>query len=85
MVAERRELFYRTGDAMMEAAIETKPAFKAGIPKELFRRSYFAGMGMHWDISPDGKRFLMIKEAGTRQPKSRGPAKWSSSSTGLKS
>ncbi|MBP1625318.1 MAG: serine/threonine protein kinase, partial [Acidobacteria bacterium] len=70
-----RELFYRTGDAMMAAAIETKPVFKAGIPKELFRRSYFAGIGMHWDISPDGKLFLMIKEAGDKTAEVSGPRK----------
>jgi len=70
-----RELFYRNGDAMMAVAVETKPTFKAGVPKELFRGSYFSTIGMHWDISPDGKRFLMIKEAGDKTDAAPGPRK----------
>jgi eukaryotic-like serine/threonine-protein kinase len=31
-----RELFYRNGDAMMAVAVETKPAFKAGVPAVVF-------------------------------------------------
>ncbi len=59
-----RELFYRTGDMrMMAVTVETEPSFRAGLPKELFRDDYsFMGPGQAWDISPDGKRFLMMKE-----------------------
>lgn len=40
--------------------------FAAGTPAKLFdARSYFVGdaTGRTWDISPDGKAFLMVKEA----------------------
>lgn len=59
-----RELFYRRGqDAMMVVAFETEPTFKPGIPRELFRGHYYSLFGHNWDLSPDGNRFLMIKEA----------------------
>jgi eukaryotic-like serine/threonine-protein kinase len=58
-----RELFYRSGDAMMVVAIETKPTFKAGVPEKLFPDAYYSTYGHNWDISPDGKRFLMVKGA----------------------
>ena len=60
---DSRELFYRSGDdgAVMAVAVETEPAFRRGIPKELFRGDYYRQRGHNWDISHDGKRFLMIK------------------------
>jgi Tol biopolymer transport system component len=57
-----RELFYRNSDAMMAVSVETDPTFKAGVPKELFRGGYFSENRHQWDLSPDGKRFLMMKE-----------------------
>jgi len=56
-----RELFYRSGEAMMRAVVETTPTFNAGVPEALFRDTYHSSYGYNWDISPDGKRFLMLK------------------------
>jgi Tol biopolymer transport system component len=57
-----RELFYRSGDAMMAVSIGTGPTFSAGPPRVLFRGSYFAGDGLtNYDVAPDGRRFLMIR------------------------
>jgi serine/threonine-protein kinase len=59
-----RELFYRNGDKMMAAAVETKPTFAAAKPKLLFEGHYEAGIFAfepNYDVSPDGQRFLMIK------------------------
>jgi predicted Ser/Thr protein kinase len=58
-----RELFYRNGSEVMMVSIKTKPVFRAQIPETLFHRRYFIQSGSQWDISPDGKRFLMIKES----------------------
>jgi len=58
-----RELFYRSGDAMMVATIEEKPTFNASVPKTLFRGNYYSDVGHNWDLHPDGKKFLMIKES----------------------
>jgi hypothetical protein len=46
---------------MIAVTVETTPTFKAGLPKVLFRGKYFSSYGHNWDISPDGKRFLMVK------------------------
>src|ERR1700737_1951149 len=61
-----RELFYRNGDKMMVAAIETKPVFGAAKPKLLFEGLYERGIisfsiEQNYDVSPDSQRFLMIK------------------------
>ncbi len=65
-----RELFYRNGDKMMVVDVQTTPAFRAGAPKLLFEGRYFEGRGgfgtpggysANYDVSPDGKRFLMLK------------------------
>jgi serine/threonine-protein kinase len=62
-----RKLFYRNGDAVMAVEVETNPTFKPDKPKELFRKPYYywvvGGAALPvWDIHPDGKRFLMLKE-----------------------
>jgi serine/threonine-protein kinase len=65
-----RELFYRNGDKMMSAAVETKPMFTAGKPKLLFEGHYEAGLYpslANYDVSPDGQRFLMIKASEQEQ------------------
>jgi serine/threonine-protein kinase len=66
-----RELFYRSGDATMAIEIETEPTFrKRGNPKILFRGNYHTDAILnilltHWDINPDGNKFLMIKPPAT--------------------
>ena len=48
----------------MAVKVETDPAFKCGSPEVLFRGTYVQAAeleGTPWDISPDGKRFLMMK------------------------
>lgn len=56
-----RELFYREGNSMMSASIQTTPTFSAGNPTKLFERK-FSGLGRTYDVSRDGQRFLMIKD-----------------------
>lgn len=60
---EGTSLFYRSGEAMMMVTVGTSPDFRAGNPEVLFTGRYFAGSGRQYDISPDGRRFLMLKEA----------------------
>jgi serine/threonine-protein kinase len=61
-----RELFYRSGNKMMAVDVTTQPTFSAGKPKMLFEGQYVAvqpGLtGTAYDVSPDGQRFLMVKE-----------------------
>jgi len=61
-----REIFYRNGESVMAVSVEAGPVFNAGKPKELFQGTYALtraneAVVPHWDISPDGKRFLMMK------------------------
>jgi eukaryotic-like serine/threonine-protein kinase len=62
---DSRELFYQNGDAVMAVSVKTEPAFSPGTPRILFRGTFATGMprGNSWDISHDGKRFLMMKAA----------------------
>jgi len=65
-----KELFYIVGDtvakAVMAVDIETRPTFRAGVPRVLFRGNYLGykpNNGIPYDIHPDGKRFLMMKDS----------------------
>jgi serine/threonine-protein kinase len=67
-----KELFYRNGDAVMAVPVKTVPTFSLETPRTLFRGTYVSNVFMAgnwdfvtWDVSPDGKRFLMMKEAGS--------------------
>ena len=60
------EIFYRSGNQVMVASVQTKPTFSAGTPRELFEGAYVTsvvlpGVPQYHDIHPDGQRFLMIK------------------------
>lgn len=57
-----RELFYRNGDTMMVIPIMAGASFSYGIPTELFEGRFYSGAN-RYDISLDGQRFLMIKQA----------------------
>jgi serine/threonine-protein kinase len=66
------ELYYRNGDSMMALSVTTSPAFVAGRPQELWKGHYSHGMSSscgppgatssNYDVTADGKRFLMIKD-----------------------
>jgi hypothetical protein len=67
-----RELFYTTtatagGQAsvtrMMAVAVRTTPTFAASAPRMLFEGRYGAtAIVRPYDVSPDGRRFLMVKQ-----------------------
>ncbi|MGH9784258.1 MAG: TolB family protein [Terriglobia bacterium] len=68
-----RDLFYRNGDKMMAVNIAAGLAFTAGSPRLLFEGKYERGPAAHanYDVSPDGQRFLMVKEGGFESPPSQ--------------
>ena len=66
-----RELFFCNGDAVMAVPVKTDPTFSVGTPKMLFQGTYVSSVLSYddwdqatWDISPGGRRFLMMKETG---------------------
>ena len=67
-----KELFYRSGDSILAAEVETEPVFKPLNPKILFKGTYFSFRILmeytSWDIHPDTNRFLMIKLPGIYLP-----------------
>ncbi len=78
-----RELFYLSNENyVMAPAVETESTFSFGTPRVLFKSRYagagpFSGRatGIPWDISPDGRHFLMMKEVGNTPSGSTGPRK----------
>ncbi|HSL21509.1 MAG TPA: protein kinase [Vicinamibacterales bacterium] len=68
-----RELFYRNGDQMMAVALSLTPTFSAERPHALWKGQYAHGMSSscglpglsssNYDVTRDGRRFLMIDEA----------------------
>jgi serine/threonine-protein kinase len=60
-----QELFFLdANDAMTVVSVQTASSFSAGAPTKLFGGMYYtAAAGRTYDISPDGKKFLMIKNA----------------------
>ena len=61
------ELFYLArGGRLMVVPVQTDPSFTAGRAEILFEEPYYVEAsiaGRAYDISPDGRRFLMIKES----------------------
>jgi serine/threonine-protein kinase len=61
-----RELFYRRGDRMMVVSVQSSPEFTAKQPELLFEGRYMtARIGAGYDITPDGRRFMMIMGSET--------------------
>jgi serine/threonine-protein kinase len=74
-----QELFYITSadDALMSTAISGTPVFKSSNPTKVFDTTAYsigvqtANLGLTYDVSPDGRRFLMIKQAAGDQAAAR--------------
>ena len=73
------ELFYRRADqraaAMMAVAYAADPTFTPSRPEPLFEAPYRMvafDRFRPWDISPDGERFLMLKEQEAAPDRGRG-------------
>ncbi len=60
-----REAFFFFEDRMMSVSVATNPAPALSPPKLLFRGSWSLGNSAtipHYDVSPDGRKFLFVKE-----------------------
>jgi eukaryotic-like serine/threonine-protein kinase len=57
-----REVFYRNGTKMFSVSVQTRASFIAGKPEELFDASFDRGGAVDgYDVTPDGKSFLMTR------------------------
>jgi len=53
---------------MMVVPVQTQPTFKAERPRILFEGLYDNGvLTANYDVTPDGQRFVMIKESAEQQ------------------
>ena len=62
-----KELFYLDGtNTLMAVPVRTSPTFSAGTPTKLFGVGEVpGGIGRTYDVSPDGQRFLVIKDSAS--------------------
>lgn len=62
--SDGKRLYYRDGEHVWAVDVRTNGAFRAGQPRKLFDETpYGRGFPIRtYDLSPDGKRFLMIRE-----------------------
>lgn len=68
-----RELFFQSADGLMAVDVAPGPAFAFGLPRRVFSGEYHVRSTEDgprgYDVSPDGKRFLMVRrEASTAIP-----------------
>jgi hypothetical protein len=67
--ADGRELFYREGNKMMVVGVQTQPTFSLGRPRALFEHRYAESeAGRNYDVSPDGRQFVMIRSDAAEPP-----------------
>lgn len=75
------EIYYRNGDSMMAVPVTIRGALSLGRPQELWKGHYSHGMSSscgppgatssNYDVTADGKRFLMIKDEDQDKAASR--------------
>jgi hypothetical protein len=72
-----RELFYYVEPGtMMSVPVETEAAFKAGTPTALFSGQFLSPqIGLHYSVTRDGRRFLLIKDAAAKPGSAAQPPK----------
>ena len=64
-----RELFFRSGPRMLAVSVNSGPPLSLGTPHVLFSSTQFrsARNRPEYDVSPDGQRFLMIRDVGGQE------------------
>jgi hypothetical protein len=60
-----REIFYRYDNQLLAVRIDTDPTFRVGSPAVMFSGRYRLS-GRDYDVSSDGKRFVMMRADGPR-------------------
>ena len=56
------EIFYDTGPKLMTVPVKTSGAFEAGTPQLLFEARFRADNGVQYDVTADGKKFLLDQD-----------------------
>lgn len=69
-----REIFYLAGGKLISVPVSrTARGLELGKPVALFdvRQYFFGGVGRNYDVSPDGRRFIMIRQPAAQMDASR--------------
>jgi len=62
--ASGRELFFRSGQKMMSVDVALAgTSVRIGRPQKIFEGDYLEWSGANYDVSADGKRFIMVRAA----------------------
>ena len=64
-----RELYYVSDDRLMTVAVETADGFRPGTPRELFRRRFVRDNTANYDVSLDGKKFVIVQSESAAEPR----------------
>jgi len=62
--SDGRELFFLSGDKMMAVSIDTRSGVAPGTPRTLFETRLIAPVPPTYDVTGDGRRFLMVQRGG---------------------
>ncbi len=58
-----KTLFYRHGYRLMAVDVEPGRLLSAGVPRILFEGPYLLRRGRNYDVTPDGRQFVMVRTA----------------------
>jgi Tol biopolymer transport system component len=59
-----RELFFTSGAKLMSVPIESQPTLRIGTPVRLFDGGFSVEQARDFDISPDGRQFIVVRHSG---------------------
>ncbi len=67
-----REIFYLADNKLMAVPVTTSRGLELGRPVALFDTTpyFFGGAGRNYDVAPDGKRFVMVRNPAGEQGRS---------------
>ena len=51
------------------ADVTTEPTLQIGVPRVLFRAQFARIQGKNYDVTPDGRRFLMVESVDSAPPR----------------
>ncbi len=64
------ELFYVEGDTLVAARVSTRPTFTTGATTPLLQHASLGSEGPGYDVSADGRRFVVVEKLEPVQPES---------------
>jgi Tol biopolymer transport system component len=75
-----REMFYVKGeDTLMAVGVDVPRKIPVGVPRALFQQERLRGKGKQYDITQDGRRFILVKVLRESKPIIRVVQNWTSS------